>query len=256
MELTIIGTGNVATVLGFWLKNNGHTITQVYGRSKEKVHQLATLLNAYPVVDLTKLQNNPLAIIAVNDAVVGELAEKLTTKFQYLFHTAGALSINCLANTAPYYGVLWPMQSLIASQLHYKAIPIGIETNCEEATNMVMNDLLRFTKEKYLLSAEKRKQLHVAAVMVNNFPNFWWQLAEEFCLNNQLPFKSLLPLIQESAERLTTFSAVNTQTGPAKRGDVATIQTHVSLLSQSPEVKELYQLMSNAIMKKWLHENQ
>ena len=54
MQVTIIGTGNVATVLGKLIFANNHSVNQVYGRNIDAARVLANQLNAKAVDDLNE----------------------------------------------------------------------------------------------------------------------------------------------------------------------------------------------------------
>jgi predicted short-subunit dehydrogenase-like oxidoreductase (DUF2520 family) len=73
-------------------------------------------------------------------------------------------------------------------------------------------------------SGDLRQKLHVAAVVVSNFTNHLYTLAEAYCKNEGLDFAELLPLIQETANRLISTSPAMAQTGPAIRHDSENIQ--------------------------------
>ena len=89
-----------------------------------------------------------------------------------------------------------------------------------------------------------RKRL---AVMVNNFTNHLYALIEKYCKDEGLDFYLLLPLIQETAARLEDASPSKTQTGPAIRGDDATIEKHLDLLNKYPQLKKIYELFTESI---------
>jgi uncharacterized protein DUF2520 len=57
----------------------------------------------------------------------------------------------------------------------------------------------------------------------------------------------LQPLIEETALRIKTNSPHAVQTGPAMRHDNATIQKHLQLLEQYPELKKVYAFLSDSI---------
>jgi hypothetical protein len=90
--------------------------------------------------------------------------------------------------------------------------------------------------------------LHVAGVVVNNFTNHLYAVAEDFCGKENIDFKLLFPLIQETAQRLNHFSAKDVQTGPALRNDVFTLDKHLRILSAHPKLKYLYLKLTNSIM--------
>ena len=92
-------------------------------------------------------------------------------------------------------------------------------------------------------------KLHVAAVVVSNFTNHLYTLAEDYCLKEGLDFKQLLPLIEETALRIKNTSPKLAQTGPAIRHDKETIQKHIELLKNHPQLKNLYVLLTESIQQ-------
>ena len=95
-----------------------------------------------------------------------------------------------------------------------------------------------------------RAKLHVAAVVVSNFTNHLYKLAEDYCRKEGLDFKQLLPLIEETALRLKSTSPSAAQTGPALRHDKETIQKHLSLLAAHPQLKNMYLLLTESIQQR------
>ena len=61
-----------------------------------------------------------------------------------------------------------------------------------------------------------------------------------------LPFESMLPLIRETAEKVTDMPPAEAQTGPAIRYDKNIIEKQEALLSD-PLVRKIYSLMSRSI---------
>ena len=98
----------------------------------------------------------------------------------------------------------------------------------------------------HAINSHQRKALHVAAVFVNNFTNYLYQLGNEICIENHVPFDILKPLILETAEKLLTFSPKEAQTGPAKRNDVSTIEAHESFLSNENQ-STIYKILTQSI---------
>jgi predicted short-subunit dehydrogenase-like oxidoreductase (DUF2520 family) len=80
-----------------------------------------------------------------------------------------------------------------------------------------------------------------------------YHIAEEFLDERALDFDLLKPLIRETAEKAIDINPFSAQTGPARRGDAETIAKQLELLDGNPEYKQLYQLISAQILKKY-HE--
>ncbi len=96
---------------------------------------------------------------------------------------------------------------------------------------------------------DARMKLHVAAVIVNNFTNHLYSLAEEYCKKEGLAFKQLVPLIEETALRIKTVSPKQSQTGPAIRQDKETLLKHLELLKDHPQLKSIYLLLTESIQQ-------
>ena len=97
---------------------------------------------------------------------------------------------------------------------------------------------------------ETRRKLHLAAVLINNFPNHLYSLTEEYCLKENISFNMLLPLIKEGAHRVMNASPATIQTGPAIRKDLSTIEKHRSLLKQYPVLLGIYDLFTSSLLIK------
>ena len=57
----------------------------------------------------------------------------------------------------------------------------------------------------------------------------------------------MLPLIEETAEKVKTMHPLDAQTGPAVRFDEQVIAAQSSLLAEWPMVREVYDLLSKSI---------
>jgi len=60
-----------------------------------------------------------------------------------------------------------------------------------------------------------------------------------------LSFNLLEPLIKETVSKALEFGPDASQTGPAVRNDLNTIEKHLELLSFSPDLQNLYKEMTS-----------
>jgi hypothetical protein len=250
MQVTIIGTGNVATALGKLMFSKGHTINQVYGRNLDAVQLLAIEINATPIMDLAKLNNEAdIYIIAVSDKSIESICQQVHFENKIVLHTAGSVSIDVLKNTSKNYGVLYPIQSLRKGMDINTSIPFLIDGN-DIDTRLAIDIFTRsFSRQVEFGDDDKRLKLHTAAVFACNFVNFMYLQSANFCEANNIDFSLLQSLIEETATRLRTHHPKDVFTGPAVRKDTATIEKHLAQLKENPQEQELYQLISDMIMK-------
>ena len=152
-----------------------------------------------------------------------------------------------MQNISTNYGVLYPLQSLRKEIPDTVAIPLLVDGNSEKATRQVEDFALTISPIVSRANDEQRLKLHVAAIIANNFTNHLFSLTEEFCKNEKVDFKLLLPIINETARRLIDHAPAEVQTGPAIRNDISTIDKHLALLANYPKLKNIYQLLTDSI---------
>lgn len=251
MQVVIIGTGNAATVFGRLMRHKGHSIMQVYGRDILKAEALAEQLKATPTTDLSTLSKNAdVYLIAVADKAVPEITAQLDVNDHLVLHTTASLSKNILKEVSKRYGVLYPLQSLRKQMSLDTPVPLLIDGNTAEVTLEIERFAGTISDTVVQADDETRVKLHVAAVFSCNFANYMYLQSAAFCKKEGLDFSLLQPLIEETATRLREFSPAEVFTGPAVRGDMGTINKHLSLLEAYPELYEMYNSLTRKIMKR------
>ena len=247
IKIVLLGAGNVGVNLCKALQNkNGIELVQWYNRSiipQEHTH------NSVPITNqLDAIVGADLYLISVSDTAIPAISKTLEKKTGLIAHTAGSVPINTLKNHQQ-YGVFYPLQTFSKNKaLDFSQIPICLEANNAENLNLLKTVANAMGGPIHLIDSIQRKALHVAAVFVNNFTNHLYTIGEELCKEHQVPFSVLLPLIQETAQKITQLSPSEAQTGPAKRGDQKIIDDHLQHLSLQKH-QQLYQLISAAIQQ-------
>lgn len=251
LNIVLIGSGNVATQLGLALKKAGHTISQVYSLTSGSSRALALKLRAQSITDLKKISANAdLYIIAIKDDSVIDVAKKIKIKNNLIVHTSGSLQMSILKRASANYGVLYPLQTLSKNKvINFSSVPLCVEANTKANEKSLKAIAGSISKQVYTVNSEKRKVLHLAAVFACNFTNHMYVLAEKLLKQNKLSFDMILPLIQETADKVKYNSPSAMQTGPAVRGDKTIMKTHLSMLSKNKRLKKLYKVVSQSILK-------
>ena len=249
MKITFVGCGNVATVLGRLCINKGHNIQQIIARNKISGEEFAKKFKC-ELVDFNEQpnKNTDLVIVALSDNSLPEAIFNINFGNVHVMHTAGSCDMNVLQNMSSNFGVLYPLQSLKKEMEIIPEIPFLIEGNNEETLMFVKTFAETLSKTVVVQTAEERLRLHTSAVIVNNFTNYLFTVAEKFCNNEKVDFKLLLPLIKQTSERVQYHSPSSMQTGPAFRGDITTLDKHLRLLTEYPKLRTLYMRLSDGIM--------
>lgn len=248
MNITIIGSGNVATVLGRLLAGSGYRISQVLSRNMQHARALASELSADAISSVDELSpGSEIYIVAVTDDYLREISSWLKLNGQLVVHTAGSVELEVLKKTSSNYGVFYPLQSLRKELDTIPGIPLLIDANTEQGKSKLFSLAHSISDIVWNANDEERKKLHLAAVMTNNFSNHLYALAEEFCKKEGVEFGMLYPLLSETVRRLKDDSPQNLQTGPAARNDIQTIEKQRDMLDAYPRLQKLYDFFTKSI---------
>ncbi|WP_145855927.1 Rossmann-like and DUF2520 domain-containing protein [Pedobacter suwonensis] len=249
MKIVLLGSGNVATNLAKALKANGEDVIQVYSPNLDHARSLADLIGAVGINDLTELeQQADLYVISVKDDAIESVAKSLKHVTGLVVHTSGTTDIDILSSQVQHAGVFYPLQTFSKDrEVLFENVPLCIEANGEKQFMILKNLAAKMSREVYELNGEKRKVLHLAAVFACNFPNHLYALANKILSRNELDFEIIRPLIAETANKVMSNLPGDVQTGPAIRADESTLNKHLSMLTDMPELQNIYQTLSNSI---------
>ena len=258
-KVVLLGAGNVAFHLGRVLTEKGIRISQIYNRSHNGLQKIAAVSKSKTTTDLNKIElDADMYIIAVADNGIASTASLLSqciTPESIVVHTSGSTSVEVLLPFFKNSGVLYPLQSLNKElPVNFENVPLFITANNDITKETITILADQISNKVRFIEDEQRIKLHVPAVVVNNFVNHLYAYTYDFCQEESLELDYLLPLIEETANRLKEgrHPAV-LQTGPAIRKDHKTIKKHREHLSEFPEFRKLYNYITRSIQN--YHEN-
>jgi predicted short-subunit dehydrogenase-like oxidoreductase (DUF2520 family) len=90
--------------------------------------------------------------------------------------------------------------------------------------------------------------VHLAAVFICNFTNHMLTGGKLVADKANIPFEIFYPLLRETISKAIELGPEKSQTGPALRNDLNTIEKHMELLSFSPELKKIYKEITMSII--------
>ena len=224
-RIVILGRGNVATALEEGFRTTDAEVLQLWHRGEEL------------------RQDADLYIIAVKDDAVEEVAA-LCPQDAYVAHTAGSIPMDVISQR--HRGVIYPMQSFTKGRkTEWDRVPFFVEAASEEDYEFFDAVVKRLSANVRHLSTERRHTLHLAAVWVSNFTNHMWTVASDILEKEDIPFSVMLPLIEETADKVHAMSPRKAQTGPARRGDTGVMSAHEAMLPE--KLRNLYRIISQSI---------
>ena len=245
IKVVLIGSGNVAHhLIEAFAKNKIVDVIQVFARQKESI---TPLFDSNKIISTyTDLAEADLYIIAVSDDAIASVSSKLPFKNRLVVHSSGTVSIDSL-DSKNRKGIFYPLQTFTKNKaVDFKTIPICLESENETDYELLKNVAESISNSVFEINSQQRKALHISAVFVNNFVNHLYQIGHEICIENNISFEILKPLILETANKVMSLSPAAAQTGPAKRNDTKTIEAHLDFLSNKNHAT-IYKILTQSI---------
>ena len=250
-KTVLIGAGKIATHLGHRLLASGIPVVQVVSRSGASAQKLADSLGCDWTTDTE--QALPAAdwyIIAVKDDAIPAVAAALSSRIGsgLVVHTSGATPGTVLRPFFQHSGVFYPLQTFsLEKKPLWSKIPLCVDAVADEDLHFLEKMAHKIGAKPQHITDTQRAQLHVAAVFANNFSNHCLAVAEQLLLSQGLPFALLHPLVEATLSKALSGSPALAQTGPALRGDMATMEQHQHLLEGHEQWQAIYRTLSDSI---------
>jgi predicted short-subunit dehydrogenase-like oxidoreductase (DUF2520 family) len=261
-RIVLLGTGNTAHALASRIaKSTELDLVQVWGRNAANATALAHKYGCdKPISELKWLfLDADIYILAISDGAILHLSDALAAILpatSLVVHCAGARPTSDIHPKFKRSGVLYPLQTLSKETVNeLTSMPLLVTATQSDDLTQLQNLANLLTDRVSTVSDDDRLRYHLAAVLVNNFSNHFFQQADHFLNTEGLDFNVLRPLINETVLKIDRMSPFDAQTGPARRNDVVTLKKHRGLLQNHTELLKSYRLLSKQIRKKYRGTN-
>lgn len=248
-RIVIIGSGNVATHLALGFAAAGCPPVQVMSRDLQHAARLASCLpGCVAIDDLSRLDTTAdLCLIATTDTSVAGIAAAMPHAGGIVAHTSGSVPIQALQPASESVAVLYPLQTFSRqARLDLAQVPFFTEAS-DPATHSAIDEFARMLSPRVShADSRQRTILHIAGVLSCNFVNYLWQLTAETLAPEGYSLDVVRPLIEVTLDKAFAMDPEAAQTGPARRGDMATIKKHLGMLPAGTAA--VYDLLSQAIV--------
>lgn len=252
MQVSIIGSGNVAWHLAPALDNTGFVVREVYSRDRRRAQALVGRLYQAEAKDTLDFSgsDSEIFIIAVADDAIPEVVQALRLPPQaILVHTSGSQPLDLLLSASKHAGVFYPLQTFSREKkISFEEVPLFVESTDRETAAVLMKMGKTISRNVNQITSSQRLALHVAAVFASNFANHMLTLSSKVMKDNKLQFEWLKPLIVETINKALAIGPESAQTGPARRGDLEILDKHFDFLESDPDMAEIYRVISQHIV--------
>lgn len=198
-------------------------------------------------------------IYAIADQALRAVVETVYAPKAIHLLTSGTMPMDVFGADKPHCGVLYFFQSFSREVLidEWSSIPCFISGRNIDDIAAIYSLAQTLTSRIYEADQHDRERLHVAGVFANNFSNLMYRMAADILSDTQIPFQALLPLIDQTAQKVHVLSPKEAQSGPAQRNDQNVMAHHLEVLKArvgkatfSPDEKaQVYELLSRLIQK-------
>lgn len=225
MRLAIIGRGKLGTALEKALRLAGHT-----------------------VVD--DALTSELIILCVPDDAIAKVSESYSGR--PMVHTSGTNASGIMSGDGP-KASMHPIQTVRsgAEPDVFHGIHISLEGDAELVAPLsgLVTDVGAIPLH---VTADQKKAIHLAAVMVSNFTIALHMLADDVLNSTQISTPSaklFKPLMDRTMANIREVGPIDARTGPAVRGDLETIRAHLAILEGHPSAIAAYKSLSEVLAK-------
>ncbi|MCX6601908.1 MAG: DUF2520 domain-containing protein [bacterium] len=275
--LTIIGLGPVGKALACAFTRAGSAGLTLIGRGRPGEQTLARALKARYLPDLSRLiQNNGFIIICVKDSQIAYVSRQLAQlrigwNRLTILHTSGVLGgdvLKALASKGAAVAAWHPYMTFPKLSVRragsptlpesggglFAGVTFGIsgEMRAVQAASRLSRALggrpLRLREEDRIL-------YHLSAVLSCGFVAADLLLAvrvlKSIGLSEKRALETVLPIASQTLQNVAELGPQRALTGPAVRGDLATIRKHLRALKKSdPHLARVYAAVSRHLLKR------
>lgn len=254
-EVTVIGAGRLGGTLLKALTNASFPVKSVFSRSKVSLPGRWSVAGTFPK---EKSQVGKLVFLTVSDRAIEGAARQLAALHEdfssyTVVHCSGSESAEVLASlrkknalTASFH----PLQTFTpqSGPETFQEIYFSMQGDAE-AFPMLREVAAHLGARTIEINRKQKAMLHGAAVMASNYLITLLASAVEAGAASGLSENQvkniLFPLVETTLDNTRTGSFQEVLTGPLVRGDIATVENHLDLLQDFPQLIQLYRTMGS-----------
>src|SRR4051812_47910198 len=264
-SISIIGAGNVGTVLAPALKRAGYRIEEIAVRdnptSLRRGKIVARASGAKAVTDAQASFSADVIWICVTDDAIAPVARALAArgnvnwKGKIIFHASGALTSDELKPLKKPGAVIASthfMQSFVPGSNPSLAVPFAVEGD-KGAAQAALRIGKALGAQPFVIRKQSKVLYHAMGFFSSPLVIIALSLSESVGRKAGLDSKQIesviRPMFSRTAENYLKKGSAGAFVGPINRGNIATVQKHLRDLKRVPEAHAAYVAMGRAALK-------
>lgn len=262
VRLGFIGAGKAGCSLSRYLKSPQAQISGFYSKTFEHAKQAADDTQSVAFSDLKQVVSaSDIIFVTTPDSVIRRIWDRIeqsgkegkSLEGKIFCHCSGSLSSGEFEGAealGAFPAAFHPMQAMSGRDTDLTGTFFTADGH-----QRAVNALLALLKEKgnpaAVIPPERKKKYHMAAAAASNLMvglvQFALDALTECGFTPELALQMLEPLMKGNLENICGKGTVQALTGPVERGDLSTLQAHLSELCG--EEREIYRLLSKQVLK-------
>ena len=253
IRIGFIGAGIVGISLALALRKSDYNVRSIFSRRKKSSETFARLISGCHVVesyDEVSAKSDIVFITTSDDSIQAVASKTNWRSKQLVVHCSGASTLDVLEEAriqGAYVGSLHPLQAFASFEDGVLSIPgttFAIEGK-EFARSFLESLALDIGGEVIYLNSEDKVLYHLTGVMMGGMLSTLaasvsdlWRL---FGYDREKGVNALSKMIHQVGINLRQLGIPDAVAGPYSRGDIGTIEKHLSgLLDKAPELLPVY----------------
>jgi len=253
LKIGFIGAGKVGFTLAIALSKAGYTVNAISSRSISSAYKLGDKLPSAVVFESPQGVADAchLIFITTPDSAISEVVASISSRpGLMLCHVAAAVPVEVLdplRTQGAVTGVFHPLQAIGSSNaVILPGITFAIEA--EEPLLRTLREMAVLLGGRVVeLKGNDRVLYHASAIMASNYLVALVSMAAELWQSfatRERAERALVPLIRGTLDNIEQIGIPDCLTGPISRGDVQTIENHISVIRESmPQTLDVYRLL-------------
>jgi predicted short-subunit dehydrogenase-like oxidoreductase (DUF2520 family) len=242
LKIGFIGAGTTGTALAVRLSQKGCPVVAVSSRNLSSAQKLAEMVpdcrvyhTAQELADVAEL-----VFITTPDDVIAQVCSEVQWRGgQSVMHCSGAHSVDILEaakELGAAVGSFHPLQTFAGVNQAIENLPGStFALEAEEPLLSTLKELTSLLSGSWVeLKPGDKVLYHAAAVFACNYLVTLVKLAldlwQDFGVSSKEATRALLPLLEGTINNINNIGLPNCLTGPVARGDLGTIERHLSAL--------------------------
>ncbi len=256
MKIGFIGAGKVGTSLGKLFAQHGIDVTGYYSRTPQHAEQAAEFTRSQCFASLEDVCTaSDTLFLTTPDGAVGRMwndIAALPIKSKCICHCSGALPSSIFEGAEQKGAEVCSVHPLLAVSDRFSSWQQleGAFFTLEGSGAAKLKPLLeQCGAQTATIAAADKARYHLAACVVSNLAvglsQWGMELLEQCGFTARQAQTALTPLILGNAQAICEKGPRDALTGPAERGDMETIRSHMACLSR--EDQALYALLTRKL---------